>query len=130
MDKPNSQSNQERWAIDFHKTVDGRSPVEEFIRSLPDKARAKVNRTIELLATLGFALPMPHNRKVQGVEKLWELRVQSPPQIHRIFYFATVGRRFILLHGFTKKTEKTPPREIQVAVTRMKDFSARKRKQR
>jgi phage-related protein len=130
MEQHNRQSQPERWTIDFYKTAGGRSPAEEFIRSLPDKARAKVNRTIELLATLGFALPMPHNRKVEGVKKLWELRVQSPPQIHRIFYFAPVGRRFILLHGFTKKTEKTPKREIEIAVARMKDFLARESQER
>jgi phage-related protein len=128
MEKHNRQSQQERWAIDFYKTADGRSPVEAFIRSLPDKARAKVNRTIELLATLGLTLPMPHSRKVQGVEKLRELRIQMPPHIHRIFYFATTGRRFILLHGFSKKTEKTPKREIEVAMARMKDFLMRNQK--
>ena len=128
MEKQQSESQAPRWAIYFYKTAEGKSPVEAFIRSLPDKARAKVNRTIELLATLGLALPMPHSRKVQGVEKLRELRIQTPPQIHRIFYFATTGRRFILLHGFTKQTEKTPKREIEVAMVRMKDFMVRDQK--
>ena len=43
----------------------------------------------------------------------------------RIFYFIWRDNKLVLLHGFTKKTQKTPPREIQTAKTRLADYEAR-----
>jgi len=40
----------------------------------------------------------------------------------RIFYFSYTGKRFVLLHAFLKKTDKTPPAEIDIAEKRMQDF--------
>ncbi|MBI2863369.1 MAG: type II toxin-antitoxin system RelE/ParE family toxin [Chloroflexi bacterium] len=44
---------------------------------------------------------------------------------HRTFYFAGAGRHIVLLHAFTKKTQKTPRTEIETAVRRMHDFLQR-----
>jgi phage-related protein len=57
--------------------------------------------------------------------KLWELRVRAGRARYRILYFAFVGQRFVLLHGFVKKTANTPRREIEIAERRMVDFIAR-----
>jgi phage-related protein len=61
----------------------------------------------------------PHARRLRG--KLWELR----PFPNRIIYFAYTGRQMVLLHGFTKKTEKTAKREIETAITRHNEFIER-----
>ena len=42
-----------------------------------------------------------------------------------IFYFIWRDNKLVLLHGFTKKTQTTPPREIQTAKTRLADYEAR-----
>ncbi|MBI4321073.1 MAG: type II toxin-antitoxin system RelE/ParE family toxin [Chloroflexi bacterium] len=44
---------------------------------------------------------------------------------HRVLYFAAPGRRLVLLHAFTKKTPKTPPAEIKIAMRRMADYQSR-----
>jgi len=49
-------------------------------------------------------------------------------QQHRTLYFAATGRRFVLLHAFTKKTQKTPPGEIDIAERRLADFEERERR--
>ena len=54
------------------------------------------------------------------------MRIKDKANIHRILYFAFTGRKFVLLHGFTKKTEKTPVREIEIAVRRMEEYLLRK----
>jgi phage-related protein len=113
------------WEIEFYKTESGRCPVQEFIDSLSKKARAKVFRDIDLLEEFGLELRAPFVRNITGVPKLKELRTKFGADNYRIFYFAFTGRKFILLHGFIKKTRQTPQREIQIAVNRMNDYTAR-----
>jgi phage-related protein len=58
---------------------------------------------------------------VEGQKKLFEIRAKGKDGIARVFYFTIDGKRIILLHGFTKKTDKTPKREIDIAVKRMQE---------
>jgi phage-related protein len=50
------------------------------------------------------------------------MRIKDKTGISRILYFTHTGKKFVLLHGFTKKTNKTPQREIEIAEERMKDY--------
>ena len=52
---------------------------------------------------------------------LFELRLKAAEGIARVFYCTLVGRRIVILHQFVKKTEKTPPRELEVARRRLKE---------
>lgn len=63
---------------------------------------------------------MPYARHLRG--KVWELRVKAAGNAYRLLYAAVVGRRFVLLHGFSKKTDKTPAREIETAERRLADY--------
>lgn len=90
--------------------------VEKFIHSLEKSTIAKVLRTIDLLETFGSRLGMPHSKKVGA--NLFELRVRGRQEV-RIFY-TFQETSIILLHGFVKKSKKTPPRELQVALQKWK----------
>ena len=68
----------------------------------------------------------PYVKSLTGYRKLFEIRMKGRSNTHRIFYFAYTGRKFILLHGFTKKTEKTPQKEIDIALKRMQEYISRK----
>ena len=57
--------------------------------------------------------------------KLWELRRSSNGNIYRVMYFFFTGKRIVFVHGFQKKTQKTPKREIEIAEQRMNDFIKR-----
>ncbi len=111
------------WTIEYYETADGLSPVRAYIDTLPADDAAQVTYEVDLLATLGIALGMPHARPIQG-SGLWELRSRDRNH-HRIFYVAMRGRRMLLLHAFAKKTEKIPQREIRTAERRLVDYEGR-----
>lgn len=59
-------------------------------------------------------------------DKLHEIRIEQDTHIYRVLYIAYTGKRFILLHGFQKKTQKTPKKELDLAKERMKTFSPKR----
>jgi len=112
-----------RWKIEYYSTPSGRTPVQEFIEELLDKPRSKVYNTLELLAEFGLRLGLPHTKKVINTP-LWELRVLGEQSL-RFFYIAIVGQAFLLLHGFAKKSQKTPKNEIKIALERLREYQRR-----
>ena len=111
------------WNIIFYEKEDGKTPVQEFLDKLPVKHHAKALRDIDVLEKYGTTLVEPHVKHIKG--KLWELRIKSASDISRIFYFVPVGMDIVLLHGFVKKTQKTPNREIETANTFLDDYQRR-----
>ncbi len=105
-----------KWDIRFYEDARGRIPVLEFINRLPARDRAKINNALRLLEEYGTQLGMPHARRIEG--RLWELR----PGGIRLFYFAYVRQQFVILHGFRKKSNRTPKKEIAVALRRMREL--------
>ena len=97
--------------------------VAEFLDSLPEKHQSKAFREIELLAECGTALKEPHVERIE--EDIWELRIKFSSDISRIFYIVWRKDTLVLLHGFVKKTQKTPPREIETARKRAEDYKRR-----
>ena len=67
----------------------------------------------------GPDLGMPHTRAMGG--GLFELRIKAAEGIARVFYCTVVDRRIVILHQFVKKTDKTPPKELEIARRRMKE---------
>ena len=67
----------------------------------------------------GPDLGMPHTRAMGG--GLFELRIKAAEGIARVFYCTVVDRRIVFLHQFVKKTERTPPKELEIARRRMKE---------
>jgi len=109
------------WKIIYYHGSNGREPIYDFIESLNPNAQAKVSNTFDLLLQFGIRLGLPHVKKVTNTD-LWELRVLGGDNI-RIFYVASSGKKFLLLHGFIKKTKKTDKKELKIAVSRLKDFN-------
>ena len=108
------------WVVEYHVDSKGREPAADFIDSLPFSGQAKVLRLLELLADYGVLLKETYTKQIKG--KLRELRVTDRSGEIRILYFAFSKRRFILLHGYNKKTRKTPVQEIEIAERRLNDF--------
>ena len=54
---------------------------------------------------------------------LFELRIKAAEGIARVFYCTVVDRRIVILHQFVKKSEKTPPKELEIARRRMKEVT-------
>ncbi len=106
----------QRWPVEFYVDARGRVPAYEFVESLPPGEHAAALRVIDLLARYGQQLRMPHAEHITGA--LWELRVGA----NRLFYFMHMADRFVILHGYRKKTPKAPRREIETAMRRMAEL--------
>ena len=94
---------------------------------MPVKLRAKAFRDIEILQEHGNDLREPYVKPIKGKygKGLYELRIKYANDIARIFYFTYYNNKFVLLHGFIKKTMKTPNSEIQKAQLYMEDYKRR-----
>lgn len=105
----------------------GKIPVQDFLYSLEPKLRAKAFRDIELLKNLGNELREPYVKPIKGENNkgLYELRIKFSSDIARIFYFTYCNNKYILLHGFIKKSMKIPPKEIERARKYMEDYKRR-----
>lgn len=107
------------WAIEYYATAKGKSPVRDFIDSLSPESKAKYIFIANLLGEYGIGVKEPYVKPLIGSRKLFEIRIKDKNNIHRILFFTFTGKKFVLLHGFTKKTEKTPRAEIETATKRM-----------
>jgi phage-related protein len=100
------------WAVIFTPEA------EQEFNELPMDARAHGAWIIELLESMGpHQVREPYVKPVEG--KLWEMRLKGRAGIARALYFAQVGRRLCVVRVFVKKTQKTPRREIELALRRM-----------
>ena len=84
---------------------------------------------MQLLEKFGNELHYPHVDTIKGdkYKGLWELRIEFSSNIFRIFYFLPNRNNVILLHGITKKKQKTPKTELNEALDRMKEYLRREK---
>ncbi len=105
-----------QWKLECYLDARERNPVEEFIQALPEGDRALVRARIDFLAGVGNRAREPLSKSLG--KGLFELRVKA----RRIFYCFKPGGVIVLLHGFTKKSQKTPQRGLQIALNRMEEI--------
>lgn len=115
------------WCIELYATENGDEPVMQFLNSLTQKHRAKAIWEIDLLEEHGLCLKMPYVKNIQGekYKGLMELRIQQGNDASRIFYFLPICNKFVLLHGFVKKDQKTPKKELETALRYKDDYVRR-----
>jgi len=104
------------WTVEFLSAV-----AENEFLAIPKDIQARLVRISDLIESHGLEnLGMPYVRHLQ--DKLWEIRATGKSGIARAIYVAVVGRRVVILRVFVKKTNKTPPGEIALALSRMKEI--------
>ncbi len=106
------------WKVFFFQTARGEFPVEDFIKEQDEATYAKALQAIKLLTNNGPFLKPPFIKKLQ--DKLYELRISGKVAI-RIFYTIS-NNEYYLLHAFKKKSQKTPIKELKVAIDRIKEL--------
>ena len=106
--------------IGFYALPNGKRPAQEYVLSLDKGLRSKTLRTIRLLKQYGNTLGQPESKHVE--DGIFELRTTMGNNASRVLYFFVVGDKAILTHGFSKKTQKTPRREIEKAKRYRKDY--------
>ena len=97
--------------------------IEKFILSLPPGLGARYVRLSELMMEFGANLGMPHTRAMS--DGLFELRIKGKEGIARVFYCTQVEERIVMLHGFVKKSQKTPQKELRIARHRLLEVKSR-----
>ncbi len=114
------------YKIEIYEDKNGKSEIQEYLINLRNSnnkdEKVKVNKIrlyINLLAKYGFELREPYIKKIDN--QIWELR----PLKDRILFASWCNNKFILLSIFTKKTQKTPKREIEKAKRLLKDYADR-----
>jgi phage-related protein len=97
--------------------------VREELEVLPADMKARFRRIVELIQSHGLErMHEPHIKHLQG--PLWEMRMKGRDGISRAMYVTAKGRRVVVVRVFVKKTQKTPQREIDLALERAKEVKA------
>ena len=103
----------------FFEAASGAVPVREWLLSLPPEDRKIIGTDIRT-AEFGWPVGMPLCRAISGRKGMWEIRSTLPGgRIARIL-FCTHDGSMVLLHGFVKKSQRTPARDLDTANRRMR----------
>lgn len=106
--------------IIFYRTDSKECPMLDFLNGCDEKMRAKVARTVDALREFGTDLREPYSKPL--TDGIFELRMKVGSNISRVLYFFVVDNKIVLTHGFIKKTQKTPPAEIDRAKRYRADY--------
>jgi phage-related protein len=103
------------WIVEtLNATVDAE------VSALPADMRAQLSRISLMIEEFGFGrMREPHVKHPRG--PLWEMRMRGRDGISRALYVAASGRRVVIVRVFVKQTQKTPSREIDLAMSRAKE---------
>jgi len=103
------------WTVETLNTI-----VDEELTALPADMRARFSRIAALIETVGLEkVREPHIKHLEG--PLWEIRMQAKGDIARALYVTAHEKRVVIVRVFVKKTEKTPRRDIELALRRAKE---------
>ena len=113
----------QKFEVVFYEKDDGQCPVEDFLKKIDVKMRAKIVGLLEILEEKGNVLREPYSKHLE--DGIFELRCKVGSNITRILYFFYYQGKIILTNGFVKKVQKTPRKEISTAKTYRADYVER-----
>jgi phage-related protein len=103
------------WTVEFLN-----QDVKSSLDALALDVRASFQRIVELIQSHGLErVREPYVKHLEG--RLWEMRMKGRSGIARAVYVTAVGKRIVVVHAFVKKTQKTPRREIEIALKRAEE---------
>lgn len=104
------------WTVEVLDDV-----VVEELNDLPADMRAKLEHIVRLIVEFGLdRVREPHVKHLEG--RLWEMRLSGRDGIARALYITVIGKRVVIVRAFRKKTQKTPRREIALALRRAENI--------
>jgi phage-related protein len=114
------EQNQKHRKIAFYKNY-----FQDFFSKQNKKVKAKIVWTFDLIEELE-RVPETYLKHIENTEGLYEIRIQMGTDIFRIFCFFDHGKLVVLANGFQKKTQKTPKKEIEMALKIKADYESEK----
>lgn len=103
----------------FYETATGRKPVKEWLLNLSREDRRLVGKDIQKVE-FGWPIGMPYCRPLG--HGLWEVRSDVTDGTIARLIFCILAGEMVLLHGFIKKTQKTPQKEMDLALKRKREL--------
>ena len=104
------------YTVYYFVSPSGDNPVSDFLDSLSEQQQAKILRLFQYIKLDGLSFILPHTKKLTGTP-LWEIRILGKDNL-RVLYAVPLQNTVLLLHGFIKKNQKTPAKELQTALVR------------
>lgn len=111
------------YKVEYYVSLATQNPVKEFLDSLSPREQTKILRIFQYLKDYGLQAVLPHIKKLSGT-LFWEIRILGNDSI-RILYIIPQKEKVLILHGFIKKSQKTPISEINIATKRYEDWLKR-----
>lgn len=112
------------YDVQYYITSAGKNPFSDFLDTLTGQQQAKILRIFFHIKGYGLSSILPHVKKFSGTP-LWEIRILGKDNI-RVLYVCLFEEIVLVLHGFIKKKQKTPVKEIDVALQRYKEWLSRR----
>ncbi|MBI4038537.1 type II toxin-antitoxin system RelE/ParE family toxin [Candidatus Daviesbacteria bacterium] len=109
----------DKWKVLYYISPSGDNLVRNFL-DVHLKVKVKALRIFSNIEEYGLTAVIPHIKKLTGTP-LWEIRILGEDSV-RILYVTRRKKQVVLLHAFVKKKDKTPKREIDVALVRVKEI--------
>ena len=103
----------------FYQSPNGIEPVREWLQTFSKADRTVLGKDIATVE-YGWPIGMPVCKPLSA--GLWEIRSSLPSKREARIIFCVLKERIILLHGFIKKTQKTPAKELKLAISRKKEI--------
>ena len=110
------------YEVIFYRIATGNEPALDWFRALEPEERRIVGYDLRVLQ-IGFPIGMPLCKPLG--DGLWELRSTLPQKIARVIFFLD-GQKFIVVHGFIKKSQKTPKEDLATAKMRKSQYGKKR----
>lgn len=108
--------------VEYYVSNSGENPFDDFLNSLLSSQQSKILRVLVHLEIYGLPQVIPHIKKLTN-SPFWEIRILGKDNI-RVIFIVSTKNLIVILHGFIKKTRKTPPREINIAYSRYREWES------
>lgn len=104
------------------KTVKWNEKARDFVKSLDDKTKMEIGTLIMMLQQ-GQILGGPQSKPMKSIHaKAHELRIKDKEGAYRVIYVLSIQDQILIPHAFTKKTQKTPQKEIELSIKRLREM--------
>ncbi len=109
-----------KWRVIYYVASAGDMPVRDFLDRARPSLKVKALRILMHIEEYGLQAVTSHVKKLTGTP-LWEIRILGQ-ESSRILFVTQAERQIVLLHAFYKKTQKTPSKELSIALSRLKEY--------
>lgn len=109
--------------VQYYISPSGKNPFNDFLNSLSPSQQSKILRVFAYLENYGLSSIIPHIKKLSKTP-FWEIRTLGKDNI-RVIFVAPYKNLILVLHGFVKKSQKTPLKELTTVYNRYRDWLKR-----